>query len=436
MACIRKLQSYKNSGQTGVFVLAAMFVLLIAITLPAQAQTFSVIHAFSGPDGDHPAAGLTMDQGGNFYGTTRDGGSFDNGYACELYFLNGCGTAFKMTRHGSAWLLAPLVKFNSTNGAYPQTAVTIGPNGSIYGTTGLGGGCSYSVFGCGEIFNLTPKATAPIAFPPSWVDHVLYAFTEGDDGGPYPSEVIFDAAGNLYGTSVGGTYGAGNVFEFTPSQYGWTETVLYSFYGGNDGLYPHGMIADSGFNHLYGVTFKGGGNGCDGSGCGTVFELTRSGSGWSETILHTFTDGSDGAWPLGAPIMDQAGNLYGTSAGAFVSPGTVWEMSPSNGGWTFTVLYNFSGYADAGPYAGLTMDAAGNLYGTTYAEGTYGEGNVFKLSPSNGSWTYTDLYDFTGGNDGAAPEGRPSVDAAGNVYGTATSGGTYGVSGTVWEITP
>ena len=201
MACIRKLQSYKNSGQTGVFVLAAMFVLLIAITLPAQAQTFSVIHAFSGPDGDHPAAGLTMDQGGNFYGTTRDGGSFDNGYACELYFLNGCGTAFKMTRHGSAWLLAPLVKFNSTNGAYPQTAVTIGPNGSIYGTTGLGGGCSYSVFGCGEIFNLTPKATAPIAFPPSWVDHVLYAFTEGDDGGPYPSEVIFDAAGNLYGTS-------------------------------------------------------------------------------------------------------------------------------------------------------------------------------------------------------------------------------------------
>lgn len=413
------------------------FLLTLVMAQPVPAQTFQVIHTFQGPEGLAPYAGVTLDRGGNLYGTARDGGSFNNGYFCELYEENGCGAVFKLTKRvGSGWLTAPLFKFNSTDGAYPRTPVTIGPGGSIYGSTDLGGYCSSSGFGCGTIFSLMPGATAPPAIIAPWMEHVLYAFTGNDDGGPGPSALIFDSAGNMFGSSVGGKYGAGNVFEFTPSGQGWTETVLYSFYGApSDGQYPQGIVADAGFNHLFGVTFKGGNNDCDDAGCGTVFELTRSGSNWTETILHTFTDGADGAWPLGPPIMDSAGNLYGTSSGAFVSPGTVWELSPTENGWVFTVLYTFSGGSNRGPYGGIAMDTAGNLYGTTNAEGAYDEGNIFKLGQSHGVWTYTDLHDFTGGNDGAAPEGAPTVDTNGNVFGTASGGGLYGIGGVVWEIT-
>jgi uncharacterized repeat protein (TIGR03803 family) len=413
--------------------LAVAILLLIAYRQEAQAQTYTVIHSFQGTDGDVPSAGLTMDRSGNFYGTTRDGGSYDNGPFCEVYFEDGCGTVFRLSKIGSSWLLAPVFLFNGRDGAYPITAVTIGPNGGIYGSTGVGGQCTSSPYGCGTIFDLAPPTWAPASFD-SWSESVLHTFTGNDDGGPYPSNLIFDSAGNMYGTTT--EYLTGNVFEFTPSDNAWTETVLYSFRGGNDGKYPHGVVADRGFNHLYGTTFKGGGIGCGGSGCGTIFELTRSESGWTETVLHTFTDGSDGAWPTSAPILDAAGNLYGTTPGAMVSPGTVWEMSPSNRGWTFSVLYTFAGRANYGPYGGLAMDAAGNLYGTTYADGRYNEGNVFRLGLSNGGWSYTDLYDFTGGSDGGAPEGNVTIDANGTIYGTTTGGGLYGVSGVVWQITP
>jgi uncharacterized repeat protein (TIGR03803 family) len=414
----------------------AMAVLLIGLASHgAQAQTFSVLHSFDGGNGLYPAAGLTIDRGGNFYGTARDGGSFTNGYFCELFFENGCGTVFRFSKHGSSWILLPLWEFNSTNGAYPTTPITIGPNGSLYGATSLGG--PYGGFGNGVIFHLAPTILAPASLISFWSESLVYSFTGNDDGGPGPSALIFDGAGNLYGATVGGTYGAGTIFEFTPSGGGWMENVLYSFPGsGANGEYPQGIVADSTFDHLYGATFKGGTNGCDGSGCGVVFELTRSGSDWTESVLHTFTDGYDGAWPLAPPIIDAAGNIYGTSSGGFVSPGTVWELSPSGGGWTFTVLYTFTGLSNRGPYGGLTMDAAGNLYGTTNADGPYGEGNVFKLSSSNGGWTYTDLYDFTGGNDGGAPEGNVTLDANGNIYGTTTGGGQYGFSGVIWEITP
>jgi hypothetical protein len=134
--------------------------------------------------------------------------------------------------------------------------------------------------------------------------------------------------------------------------------------------------------------------------------------------------------------MDSAGNLYGTTPGAFSSGGTVWELSPSAGGWTFTVLHTFTGCNNCGPYGGVTMDAARNLYGTTHQDGASGNGNVFQLRPLNGGWTYTDLHDFSGGSDGALPEGNVVLDSNGNVYGTATHGGIDGVNGVVWEVTP
>ena len=403
----------------------------------AQGQAFTVIHSFEGPDAYVPSAGLTMDRAGNFYGTTRDGGSFNNGPFCSVYAEIGCGTVFKLSRHGSGWQLSPIFLFDGPDGAYPTTPVTIGPSGIVYGTTSVGGSCSSSPYGCGTLFNLTPPAHNPRSIIYSWTELLLHNFTGNNDGGPLPGALLFDGPGNMYGTSFwGGPTQSGLVFEFTPSGGNWTENVLYTFQGGSNGSGPRDVVADAGFDHLFGVTGGGGNGGCDRGGCGTVYELTRSGSGWTKAILHIFTDGSDGAWPAAGPIMDPAGNLYGTTPGAFVSTGTVWEMSPSAGGWTFTVLYTFTGCANCGPYSGLTMDAAGNLYGTTNADGTFGKGNVFKLSPSNGNWTYTDLHDFTGGSDGGAPLGNLAIDGDRNIYGTTTHGGIDGVNGVVWEITP
>ena len=157
-------------------------------------------------------------------------------------------------------------------------------------------------------------------------------------------------------------------------------------------------------------------------------------------ILYTFQNASDGAVPVGGLIFDESGNLYGTaSIGGSGKGGTVYQLTPSNGKWTLTVLYSFTG--SGGPYAGLTMDVGGNLYGTTSEDGAYGYGNVFKLSPTNGGWTYTSLYDFAGGNDGKNPYSNVVLDGKGNLYGTTTSGGTgsgcaAGGCGVVWEITP
>ncbi len=425
-------EQHVSSGFARLAGLTGLLILLVTV-IAGQAQTFQVIHSFEWGEGSRPVAGLTLGPGGNLYGTAPVGGD-NNGAICQLFSDTGCGTVFKLSNHRGDWLLSPLFKFNGSDGGYPDTSVTFGPNGSVYGSTSLGGSCTYSFYGCGTIFNLTPGATAPASVLDYWSESVLYAFTGNDDGGPYPSAVIFDSAGNLYGTTDYGTYSAGNVFEFTRSGGYWTETVLYSFYGGSDGQYPKGLLPDAGFNHLFGITFKGGNDGCGSAGCGTIFELTRGESGWTKTTLHTFADDGDGAWPEFTPITDAAGNLYGTTGG-YSNPGTVWEMSPSNGGWTFAVLYTFS-TPSSGPFSGLAMDAAGNLYGSTYEGGLYNDGSVFELSPSNGGGrTYNDLYSFSGSNDGGWPEGNVTLDENGNVYGTTTGGGSSS-NGVVWEITP
>jgi len=413
--------------------LAIVFVQALTTAPAMQAQTFQVISSFSYTAGSVPMAGLTLDRAGNLIGTTRTGGDLYGGYYCMLYQYNGCGTVFKLTRHGSSWLYSTLYEFHSYDGGYPQTAVTIAPNGVVYGSTGLGGRCSSSGFGCGTVFSAAPGVRAPVTVISPWSETVLWGFQGADDGGPYPSEVIFDGAGNLYGTTVGGAYSAGNVFEMTPNGQYWNESVLYSFYGGSDGLYPHGVVFDAAGN-LYGATRQGGNNDCSPyQGCGTVFKLTPSGSGWTKTILHVFDQNTEGGGP-GHVILDQAGNIYGATRGA-VNPGIIWELSPSNGSWTFTVLYRFTGYNDWGPEGRLTMDAAGNLYGAANGHGPKNYGEVFKLSPSNGSWIYTDLYDFQGTNDGCYPYGFVTLDASGNIYGTASECGALQL-GTVWEITP
>ncbi len=417
--------------------LSILFALIVLRFPSAQAQTFQVIHTFtSGGDGAAPQAGLTIDKAGSFYGTASAGGV-------------GFGTVFKLTQKNSAWIFNPLYSFTGGNdGAGPVAPLVLGANGTLYGTTETGGNYSF-----GTVYNLRPSATACKSALCPWTETVLYGFRGWPNDGQYPTAgVVFDQAGNIYGTTRnGGTggcdiyhqLGCGVVYELMASGGGWAENVLYSFQG-NVGAWPNGRVVFDKAGNLYGVCVFCGPYICS-SGIGTggsVYELTPSGSGWTGKALYGFTDGSDGGYPAGGLIFDASGNLYGTTQGnGSGGGGTAFELTPASGSWRFNTIYSFAGSGLAGPLDNLVIDPAGNLYGTTYGDGIYGYGSVFTLTPSNGSWTYTSLHDFTGGNDGALPYGDVVFDGNGNLYGTASEGGNlncgapYGC-GTVWEITP
>jgi uncharacterized repeat protein (TIGR03803 family) len=438
-------------------ILSILFSLMIAGSPATQAQTLRVIHNFSGrQDGANPTATLTFDARENLYGTTFSGGIIP-GRDCSG--VGGCGIAFKMTHRNSKWTLNPLYTFTGFNdGAGPVTSVIFGPGGVLYGTADGGGSgdCTSGWYlGCGVVFKLQPSATTCHTAICSASEVPVYQFTQQSDGLYPDGTVVFDQAGNLYGTTYAGglpsNYPCGNgyrgcgiVYKLAPSGSGWVKSAIYSFMGGTDGGAPYsGLIFDQTGN-LYGTTEFGGAN-----NFGTVFQLTPSGSGWTENVIYSFLNSQDGAGPLGGLVMDGSGNLYGTTfSGGIGGGGTVFELSPSNGGWTFTVISSLvGGQNSGGPRASLTLDRAGNLYGTTSQDGAFQCGNVFKLMPSNGHWTYTDLYDFTCGNDGGYVFGGVALDGNGNLFGTTlyygASGDNYCGSdyaptgcGVVWEITP
>ena len=422
-----------------------LVLLLTVLALPAaQAQTYTVLHNFTGgSDGANPEAGLAIDRAGKLYGTTFRGGT-------------GFGTIFRLAHSGSGWVFSPLYLFagrdGGNDGAGPTASLTIGPDGSLYGTTAYGGahgegdvcnGSRNGYTGCGTVFSLRPPATACKTALCPWNETILYRFGGTFDGSFPGGDVILDQAGSIYGTTEsGGLYACevflcGTVFQLTPSSGSWNETVLWNFGQDNDGWLPEsGLIFDQGGN-LYGTTGLGGDQ-CLGqvSGCGTVFELTPTNGSWTETVLHVFTGDIDGAFADAGLIFGNGGNLYGaTSGGGPGSGGTVFELTPSNGGWVPAVLYSFSGSLRAGPHARLIMDSSGNLYGTTLADGANGKGSVFKLTFSGGTWTYTSLHDFTGGIDGGYPYSDLVFDTNGNLYGTASAGGSNN-DGVVFEVTP
>jgi len=264
---------------------------------------------------------------------------------------------------------------------------------------------------------------------------VLHQFGTGTDGAAAYGRVISDAAGNLYGTTaLGGTSGAGIVFELTNLEGpgGWTETVLYNFSGGSDGSQPWGGLIFDRAGNLYGTTFEGGA-----SNAGTVYELTPgTGGSWTETVVYSFAGGADGSGPQ-SDLNFQAGNLFGTTTGGG-SPGTgiVFELVPGkNGVWTETVLHRFMSSEGISPRAAVVFDKDGSLYGTLANGGTSGAGAVFQLKPANGgTWNEETIYQFTGGNDGYGPLCR-LVLFHGKLYGTTVIGGGSGV-GTAFELRP
>jgi uncharacterized repeat protein (TIGR03803 family) len=434
------------------------------LTPSGGAWVETVLHSFTGSDGSEPAATLIFDSAGNLYGTTMGGGATGN------------GTVFELTPSGGAWVETVLHSFTGSDGSEPAASLIFDSAGNLYGTTDYGG-----AFGHGTAFELSLSGKA-------WAETVLHSFSGGDDsdGSDPVASLIFDSAGNLYGTTQSGGLSCGAVFELTPSAGAWTETVLYRFDCG-DGASPFGNVIFDSAGNLYGTTRYGGGNVCNyGYGCGTAFKLTHAGGVWTETVLHSF-NGSDGDTPEAGLVFDKAGNLYGTTTGEGTNGyGNVFQLRPSGGAWTETVLYSFTGGADGGtPRAGLFFDSTGNLYGTAEMGGTAGDGvvfeiagyslisesvlysfkggsdgsnpsvgliqdaagnlygtasgggkgygTVFKLSLSNGQWTQTVLYSFTGGNDGATPEAPLMFDKSGNLYGTTNGGGLYAL-GTVFEV--
>jgi len=424
---------------TAALVSAILLVLMVFATQSAQAQTFNVLHNFTGEqDGQFPFAGLTMDQAGNLYGTAAKGGA-------------GYGTVFKLKRSGSSFLFNPLYSFGEGNdGAGPTAPVIFGKDGTLYGTTIAGGGsqnggCANFLGypGCGTVFNLRPYPTVCKTALCDWNETVLYRFTGGGDGAGPDGALLFDQAGIIYGTApIGGIdscfgNGCGVVYKLTPSNGGWVQSVLYSFLGNNggpDGGVPHSGVVFDRAGNLYGTTYVGG-NGNQG---GTVFQLTPSGSGWMENQIYVFQRGNDGGNPLAGVIFDSSGSLYGaTISYGTGGGGTAFELTPSDGSWALTILHGFVGGNECGgpQYGSLVMDQAGNLYGTTYCDGANNAGSVFKLTPSGGTWMYTSLHDFTGSNDGGHPVGGVTLDSNGNLYGTASVGGKYN-GGVIWEITP
>jgi len=411
----------------GAAVLAGAL-LFLSLSVRAQAQTFHVIHSFSGgADGATPVAGLSIDRAGRLYGTASAGGLVLNDCPSQ-----GCGTAFRLQPAGEGWFLLPLYSFKGGSDGYsPGARMTFGANGLLYGTTELGGGnaCYYST--CGTAFQLSPPAAACKNAICSWNESVIHRFEPTPaPGNPFPGPMVFDQAGNLYGYANQGAYYYGANYELSPGSDGWTITSLFNW---PDGGAESGVVFGADGN-LYGPN--------EGAGYGGIYQLQHTGSSWTPNQLFTIIDiEDDGYVTEGGVVLDNAGNVYGsTLAYGPNGGGTVFELSA--GTWNFTLLYGFSG--NGGPDESLSMDSAGNLYGTTNADGAYNKGNVFKLTPSANGWTYTDLYDFTGGSDGGYPISNVVVDAQGNLYGTTAYGGSGPCTsryngngcGTVWEITP
>jgi uncharacterized repeat protein (TIGR03803 family) len=430
-----KEMSPMNRQQDLFSAMLVTAMLLAVLTLACGALAFgqseSAIYGFKGgSDGQWPASALVSDGEGNFYGTT---GAFTD------------GTVFKLTPNGSrVWSKTVLYSFGQ--GGYapyqPVGNLILDKAGNLYGATEYGGDQTW-----GSVFELSPAQDG------TWTFNVIYS-VGGSVGGRPMAGLVFDKAGNLYGTtSTEGEYDGGTVFQLTPSQGGgWTANVIHSFGRAADGSAPYASLIVGDKGNLYGTTTAGGT-----TNNGTVFRLdppATQGGTWAEHVLYSFKGTPDGSLPRASLIFDQKGNLDGTTVndGAF-GGGTVFQLTRGqDGGWTESVIYSFgttTEYDGDQPWGGLVFDGEGNLYGTTWYGGTCQGGVcgvVFKLAPptaQGGTWTETVLYNFVNGKNGYQPMAGLAWGKFGVLYGTTRYGGDEGRvcgfnigCGTVFKIKP
>jgi uncharacterized repeat protein (TIGR03803 family) len=424
--------SASKIGLLIVIAIAAASASLAAQEKPALWH-ITTLYAFTGnADGAVPYGGVVLDPAGNVYGTTAYGG-------------NGDGVVFKIDPRGHESLLHTLTGYPG-DGANPTEGVTRDSEGRLYGLSG-----SFLA-----LYKLQPSATFCTEVPCPWNESLLYNSENGQLIG-FPTGIpVVDAQGNFYATSNTGGSGTncnicGFVFKVDPQG---LFTVIYNFQGGSDGAIPTGPLLLAADGSLYGTTVTGGGaGGCQNGGYGTVYTIDANGT---ESILYNFTGGNDGLTPYSGVIGDEQGNLYGTtpvggqhsnscnSAGC----GVVFKLIPNQNGWSESPLYSFQGGADgANPYGGLLRDSQGNFYGTTNSGGVsqYGPyiGTVYKLDSAGNKTT---LWNFTGGTDGDEPEwGSLVMDQQGSLYGTTPSGGDLSSTnpacmgigcGVVFKLTP
>ena len=382
--------------------LVSAFVLFAALAIapqPVRAQTETVLYSFGPQNGGavNPAAPLILDAQGNLYGVTSAGGFGNSGVVFRLspagvftalanvgwknaqvdgkLLMDSQGDLFGTASPGPGkgevfavyptGAVAVLHSFGSSgDGAYPQSGVTFGPNGNLYGTT-LEGGSSKNcgTVGCGTVFSLSPSGSDEL---------VLYSFQGGSSGASPVAGLLWDGQSTFYGAARGGgPSNFGTVFSVDSAG---VETVLYAFKGAaaRDGANPSATLIRDAQGNLYGTTVSGG------VGFGTVFEVMTDGT---ERVLYSFLGPTqlDGDHPYGL-VIDAQGNLYGTTEGGGAHDhGTVFKVTPTG---TETILYSFKGLSDGGnPEAGPVMDAQGNLYGTTYKGGTHIYGTIFKITP-------------------------------------------------------
>jgi uncharacterized repeat protein (TIGR03803 family) len=391
----------------------------------ASAQTETVLHSFNSADDAayDPTLSVVFDSKGNLYGTTQCGG--------VPTFLTCPGAVYELQPVTGGWHEKTLYYFNnSDDGESPVAGVVLDSHGNLYGTTLFGGTNSLGV-----VYELVLGSDG------NWTESVLHKFAGYPNDGSSPrSALIFDSAGNLYGTtSNGGTSGNGAVYELSPQSDGtWNETILYSFGPSPDGASSGSSVIFDSAGNLYGTTNGGGAN----QG-GTVYELSpNSTGGWTEKILYNFPASSE---PWAKVVFDSKGNLYGTTVeGGVYGWGSVWELLPqSDGTWAYRTLHNFSGQSDGGDIiSNLIFDSANNLYGAALAGGadwakaSGGYGDIFKLAPApGGDWDFNVVFSFDD-TDGTGPAvGGLTLDSAGNLYGAAEGGGSLG-HGVVFEVTP
>jgi uncharacterized repeat protein (TIGR03803 family) len=403
--------------------------------LSGWAQTEAPIFSFTGKQkGEFPFTHVIL--GGpkknQVFGTTANGGT------------KGYGRVYRLTPPGvgqTVWNSSTLYNFLGAaqgDGEGPGSLVA-DQNGVLYGVTSPDEVC------CGVIFSLTPPAKGASV----WTEAILYRFQGGSDGSGNQAGLAVDAAGNLYGVTYGGGYGYGTVYRLArpaPGASTWTKQQLYAFQGGVDGEFPQGdLLIDAYTGSVVGTTSEGGS-----WGLGIVYALTPAHPGmqWPKTDIHGFqgdgSDAGDGAYPNGH-LAGSLGRLFGTTSSGGVATtccGIAFELEQETQGsplYTEKILAAFpSGLNGATPLDGLTLDAFGNLWGTTEFGGSSNIGTIFRISPRRGlldQWTFAVMHSFTGNGDGIAPQTTVAVDSAGNAYGTTLDGGTLNM-GTVYEFVP